>query len=139
MSPLLSRRTLLQAGSLGLAGTGLADVLAARETSSAATTTPNSVLLIFLSGGLSQLDSFDMKPEAPARVRGEFQPVPTRVPGLQVCEHLPLLAARAHKLTLLRSLTHWSNEHNEAHTIMLTGRSQLPQIFPHLIILLETR
>jgi len=123
----LSRRTLLQAGSLGLAGTGLADVLAARETSSsAATTPPRSVLVVFLSGGLSQLDSFDMKPEAPDRVRGEFQPVSTRVPGLQVCEHLPLLAARAHRLTLLRSLTHWSNEHNEAHTIMLTGRSQLP-------------
>ena len=120
--PPLSRRTLLQAGTLGLAGTGLAEVLAARKTALA----PRSVLVVFLSGGLSQLDSFDMKPEAPARVRGEFQPVATRVPGLQICEHLPGLANRAHRLTLLRSLTHWSNEHNEAHTIMLTGRSELP-------------
>ena len=120
--PPLSRRTLLQAGTLGLAGTGLTEVLAARKTDSA----PRSVLVVFLSGGLSQLDSFDMKPEAPARVRGEFQPVATRVPGLQICEHLPGLANRAHRLTLLRSLTHWSNEHNEAHTIMLTGRSELP-------------
>ena len=75
--PPLSRRTLLQAGTLGLAGTGLAEVLAARKTAPA----PRSVLVVFLSGGLSQLDSFDMKPEAPARVRAELQPDATRVPG----------------------------------------------------------
>jgi hypothetical protein len=85
-----------------------------------------SVLFVFLSGGLSQLDSFDMKPNAPVETRGEFSPIATRVPGIQVCEHLPRIGQHMEKLALVRSLTHWSNEHNEAQTLMLTGRSVLP-------------
>ena len=92
------------------------------------TDTPSakSVLFIFLSGGLSQLDSFDMKPNVPLEIRGEFVPIPTRTPGIQVCEHLPKLAELSNTWALVRSVTHWSNEHNEAHTLMLTGRSVLP-------------
>jgi hypothetical protein len=85
-----------------------------------------SVIYIFLSGGLAQHESFDMKPEAPLEVRGEFNPIRTSVPGMQICEHLPELAKRAHKFALVRSFTHPSNDHSAAHHIMLTGRSELP-------------
>src|SRR5690606_18652272 len=83
----------------------------------------------FLSGGLSQHDSFDMKPDASESIRGEFQPRPTKTVGLQICEHLPKLANRSHLWALCRSLTHSSNEHSAAHHIMLTGHSELPTSF----------
>ena len=81
----ITRRTLLQAGGLGLCGLDLASLSAAREAAdhSESQAAARSVLFIFLSGGLSQLDSFDMKPQAPAEIRGEFQPVATRTPGMQ--------------------------------------------------------
>ena len=82
-----------------------------------------SVIYIFLSGGLSQIDSFDMKPDAPREIRGEFDPIPTRTPGLQICEHLPMLAKRSDRWGLCRSLTHPCNEHSEGHLIMLSGRT----------------
>lgn len=85
-----------------------------------------SVIFIFLSGGLSQIDTFDMKPEASEEIRGEFKPIPTRTPGLHICEHLPMLARRSHLWGLCRSITHDSNEHSQGHHIMLTGRSELP-------------
>lgn len=65
-----------------------------------------------------------MKPNAPAEIHGEFKPVATTVPGIDYCEHQPTLAKHAHRLALL---TPWSNEHNESHTLMLTGRSLLPR------------
>ena len=88
-----------------------------------------SVIYIFLSGGLSQLESFDLKPEAPAEIRGEFRPIATKVPGIDICEHLPKLAQRSQLWALLRSLTHGSNDHSAGHHIMLTGRSDLPSGF----------
>ncbi|MEQ1827346.1 MAG: DUF1501 domain-containing protein [Pirellula sp.] len=88
-----------------------------------------SCIFIFLSGGLSQHDSFDMKPEAPENIRGEFKPIATTTPGLQICEHLPMLAQRSQMWALCRSLTHSSNDHSAAHHIMLTGHSQLPTGF----------
>jgi hypothetical protein len=88
-----------------------------------------SVIYIFLSGGLSQLDSFDLKPDAPAEIRGEFRPIATRTPGIWICEHLPRLAQRSHLWALVRSLTHSSNDHSAGHQIMLSGRSDLPQGF----------
>ena len=122
-----TRRSLVKAGALGLSGGGLLslDNLLAHQ-GAHGTGTARSVLLIFLSGGLSQLDSFDMKPEGPVDIRGEFRPIATQTPGMQICEHFPRLAQQTDKLALVRSLSHWSNEHNEAHTIMLTGRSELP-------------
>ena len=86
---------------------------------------PRSVIYIFLSGGLSQLDSFDLKPDAPADIRGEFRPIATRTPGIHICEHLPMLAQRSHLWALVRSLTHPSNSHSHGHAIMLTGRTLL--------------
>jgi hypothetical protein len=90
---------------------------------------PKSVIYIFLSGGLAQHESFDMKPDAPAEVRGKFKPIRTRTPGIHICEHLPELAKRSNKWALVRSLGHSYNEHSQGHNVMLTGRSELPAGF----------
>lgn len=87
---------------------------------------PGSVIYIFLSGGLAQQDSFDPKPDAPADIRGEFAPISTRTPGLQICEHLPMLADRSDRWSVLRSLSHPYNEHSQGHMVMLSGRTDLP-------------
>jgi hypothetical protein len=85
-----------------------------------------AVIYIFLSGGLAQHESFDPKPDAPEGIRGEFQPIATKTPGIRITEHLPMLAARSDRWALVRSLTHKSNEHSLGHHIMLTGRSDTP-------------
>jgi len=87
------------------------------------------VIYIFLSGGLAQHESFDPKPDAPEEIRGEFRPIATATPGLFICEHLPMLAQRSRLWSLVRSLTHPSNDHSAGHHIMLTGRSDLPTGF----------
>jgi hypothetical protein len=127
--PNFSRRTMLQAGSIGLLGLGM-NHLAGLRSADAAAEQPagkaRSCIYIFLSGGLAQHDSFDMKPEAADNVRGEFKPIATKTPGIQICEHLPMLAARSNLWALVRSLTHPSNDHSLGHHIMLTGRSPAP-------------
>jgi hypothetical protein len=129
-NPNLTRRQMLQAGSLGLMGLGMNHVGALRAMG-AETKTPKAkrVIYIFLSGGLSQHESFDMKPDAPVEIRGEFNPIATRTPGIQICEHLPMLAQRSNKWALVRSLTHGSNDHQLGHHIMLTGRTEAPPGF----------
>ncbi len=128
--PRFSRRTLLQAGSVGLLGLGMNHLSGLRALAAhAPPARARAAIYIFLSGGLSQLDSFDLKPEAPAEYRGEFRPIPTRTPGIHICEHLPQLAARSHLWALVRSLTHGSNDHSAGHHIMLTGRGDLPPGF----------
>ena len=79
------------------------------------------MIYIFLSGGLAQHDSFDMKPDAPDGIRGEFKPIATRTPGIQICEHLPLLAERSNLWSLVRSMHHGYPEHSAGHLLMLTG------------------
>jgi len=131
----VSRRTAIRAGALGLMGLSLPELLAARAEADAAAAgqTPRprakSVIYIFLSGGLSQIDSFDMKPEAPEKYRGEFQSIATKTPGLQICEHLPFLAERSDRWAICRSVTHPYNEHSEGHMVMLSGRTELPPGF----------
>src|SRR6478609_6922074 len=127
-----SRRTAIQAGAIGLLDLGMnhvsglralagpSDAPAAREPKAKA------VIYIFLSGGLAQHDSFDMKPDAPDTIRGEFKPIATRTPGLQICEHLPMLAARSERWAIVRSMHHSYPEHSAGHLLMLAGRSQLP-------------
>lgn len=130
--PTISRREVLQAGGIGLMGLSMSDVAALRSQAahSGAQKPPvKSVIYIFLSGGLGQHDSFDMKPEATDTIRGEFQPIDTKTPGIQICEHLPMLAQRSDKWALVRSLTHKHNEHSQGHHIMLTGRSKPPLFF----------
>jgi hypothetical protein len=102
--------------------------LAATESGTAAPKA-KSVIYIFLSGGLAQHDSFDMKPEAPDGIRGEFKPISTRTPGIQVCEHLPMLADRSNLWALVRSMHHGFPEHSAGHLLMLTGRAELPRGF----------
>ncbi|MCY2968318.1 MAG: DUF1501 domain-containing protein [Planctomycetota bacterium] len=132
--PRFNRRFALQAGSIGLLGLGANHLAALRqaraaESGGSAGVRARSVIYIFLSGGLGQHDSFDMKPDAPAEVRGEFKPISTNTPGLQICEHLPLLSQRSHLWALCRSLSHPSNDHSAGHHIMLTGRTMLPPGF----------
>jgi hypothetical protein len=123
--PLVSRRTAVQAGALGLLGLGMNHLSALRAAPPAgqpASGTARACIYIFLSGGLSQHESFDLKPAAPDGVRGEFAPIATRAPGMDICEHLPGLAQQAPDWSLVRSLTHPSNEHTRGHFFMLTGR-----------------
>ncbi len=126
--PRCTRRTAIQAGAVGLLGLGVGDVRALRA-AAGRPSPPRSVIFVFLSGGLSQLDSFDPKPDAPADIRGEFEPIATRTPGVRICEHLPGLARRSNLWSLVRSLTHSTNGHSEGHLMMLTGRGQLPPGF----------
>lgn len=124
-----TRRAAVKAGALGLLGGFGLDRLAALQAAQPAAASshgPKSVIYIFLSGGLSQLESFDMKPDAPSDIRGEFGTIPTKTPGLHICEHLPELAKRSDKWAICRSVTHQSNEHSDGHMIMMTGRSQMP-------------
>ncbi len=119
-SSCLSRRQWLTAASAGLAAQPFvhADV--------AAPARAGSVIYIFLSGGLGQQDSFDPKPNAPLEVRGEFKPIATQTPGLQICEHMPMLAERSNMWSVVRSLSHPYNEHSQGHMVMLTGRTPMP-------------
>src|ERR687898_773124 len=83
-------------------------------------------IVLFMWGGPAQQDTWDMKPDAPEVYRGQFKPIQTTVPGLQVCEHLPLLAKRAHELCLIRSTTHNDVNHTTATHPLLTGRAAPP-------------
>jgi len=122
---------MLQAGTISLLGLGLNHVTALREADASPEQPPSagrakSVIFVFLSGGLTQHDSFDPKPEAPVGIRGLFSPIATRSPGVQICEHLPLLAARSQKWSVIRSLTTPYNKHSQGHTSILTGRTPMP-------------
>lgn len=129
--PLGSRRDWLKAGSLGVLGLTSLDVATLRAAAEPRSVLPKpkSVIFLFLTGGASQHDTFDMKPLAPAEVRGEFQPIQTRTPGTEICEHMPLLAQRSHLWSLCRSLSHKDNGHDTATYLMLTGKSELPATF----------
>ncbi|MBX9626396.1 MAG: DUF1501 domain-containing protein [Gemmataceae bacterium] len=98
----MARRDVLRVGALGFAGLTLADVLRARAASDAAR--GKSVIMVWLRGGASHLDSLDPKPDAPAEVRGEFGTIPTALPGVRVCEHLPLTARMMDKLAVIRGI-----------------------------------
>jgi hypothetical protein len=123
--PTMTRRTALQAGAVGLLGLGinhLPELRAATPVGAAPTARARSCIFIFLSGGLSQHESFDMKPDAPAGIRGDFRPAATKTPGIKICEHLPGLAQRSQHWAIVRSLTHRTNDHTRGHYYMLTGR-----------------
>lgn len=126
------RRSVLRAGAAGLLGVSTLDIAAWRAHAAASgesASTPRSVIFLFLTGGASQHDTFDMKPDGPADFKGEFNPIATRTPGIQICEHMPLLAERSEKWALVRSLTHANNGHGPATYMMLTGRSSVPPTF----------
>jgi hypothetical protein len=115
-----TRREFLRIGAFGAAFT-LADQLRARAAGStgAKSPRPKSAVLVFLPGGPSHLDTYDLKPQAPSEFRGEFKPIKTNVPGLDVCEHFPLQAKLMDKLAVLRSVVAPANEHSDA--AVMTG------------------
>jgi len=115
------RRQFVQAGASSMLGIGAASVLAGRAAAAPNAPRPKSVILVMLAGGLSHIDTLDMKPDAPAEIRGEFKPAATAVPGIQLCEHLPKLGARMAKWALVRSLSHGENGHLPATHRILTG------------------
>ena len=134
----LTRRGFLQVGYSGLLGLTLPGLLAARaRTAAAHTDAPavglpgagraRSVIVILLSGGLGQHDSFDLKPDAPEAIRGEFKPIATAAPGLRFCEHLPGLAQRARELAIIRSMAHTEGNHLPAVHWTLTGKVSVPR------------
>lgn len=130
--PQVGRRTAVQAGAIGLLGLGGNHLQALRGANTQLSQRPaaaRSCIYIFLSGGLSQHESFDLKPEAPSEIRGEFQPIATASPGVEICEHLPGLAQRSRDWSVVRSLTHPTNSHTVGHFYMLTGRSTTPPGF----------
>ena len=90
------------------------------------------MILIFLTGAPSHLDTFDLKPNAPVEIRGTFRPIATRTAGVQVCEHLPLLAARADKFAVVRSMTHNLPSHEHATHYVLTGIDKMPPGATHM-------
>ncbi|HXT59384.1 MAG TPA: DUF1501 domain-containing protein [Pirellulales bacterium] len=107
----LSRRSFLQIGGLAAGGLSLPRLLQAEETAGARRS-HKAVIMVYLTGGLAHQDSFDLKSEAPDEVRGEFKPIDTRLPGVQICELLPKLAGTMDKLAVVRSIVGLRDEHS---------------------------
>jgi hypothetical protein len=136
----------LRAGSLGLLGLGLPDLLSGKANAEAAGRQAEggpgfgrakSCILLFMWGGPAHQDTWDLKPEAPAEIRGEFKPISTSVPGIQIGEHFPLLAQRTGKLAIVRSLTHTDVNHTTSTHFLLTGQppppvNDLSKDWPHI-------
>jgi uncharacterized protein (DUF1501 family) len=121
----LARRDFLRLGSaslfsMGLTLPGLLE-LQGRAAQQGRTTKEVGLIFLFLHGGLSTIDTWDLKPAAPAEFRGEFKPIATRVPGVQICEHMPRTARQMDKFALIRSFRHHNSDHGPADHYMLTG------------------
>jgi hypothetical protein len=133
--PRIGRRELLRIGGLGLFGLGLSDLLRleAQVSGSSSSIRPRarSVVFIFQSGGPSQHETFDPKPDAPEAIRGEYGAVRTRTPGGLFCEHLPRLAARSDRFAIVRTMHHpaerqFRNEHSSCMYLLHTGSTRVP-------------
>jgi uncharacterized protein (DUF1501 family) len=117
-----TRRDVLRLGTaFGLTLPALLHAETARREARLPGSRAKAVVILFLSGGPSQLDMWDLKPDAPAEVRGSFRPVATNVPGIQVCEHLPRMARVADRYTIVRSMSHEDTNHPSATYWMMTG------------------
>jgi hypothetical protein len=117
----VTRREFLRVGGLSLAGLTLPELLRARASGDAPRGRAKSCIQLFMWGGPSQHETFDLKPHAPEGVRGEFRPIETNMPGIRICEHLPLLARRADRYAIVRSLTHTGVNHGTSAYHVLTG------------------
>src|SRR5947208_8801698 len=123
MEALMHRRTILQLGATGLIG-GLSLPRLLHLQARAAMPVPakaQACIFLFLEGGPSHIDMFDMKPDAAKEIRGPYKPIQTSVTGTHVCEHLPKIAKLAHKYTILRSHSHNDNGHNTGYHYVMTG------------------
>jgi hypothetical protein len=130
----LTRRDFLHAGTVGLVGLTLSDLFALKAHGAVDADNDVNVILLFLVGAPSQLDTWDMKPDAPAEVRGPYKPISTNVPGMQVCEVFPRMAKHADKIAILRSV-HYAGVavHDAGHQVMQTGRLfQAGLEYPHV-------
>jgi Protein of unknown function (DUF1501) len=126
---LWSRRSFLRAGAVSALGLGLADLFRSGSAARGAEAggKARSCILLYMTGGPSQHETFDPKPDAPEGTRGEFKPIATSVPGIQICEHLPRLAALAHRYTIFRSVWHGSDTHGVGVHYNLTGLAHAPR------------
>src|SRR5438067_10080252 len=120
----MSRREFLKIGGLALGGFGLTDILAA-EAQAGIRSSHKAIIMIYLPGGPPHQDMFDLKMDAPKEIRGEFRPIPTNVPGIQICEHLPRLAKMMDRFAVLRSIADAVDDHSDFRC--LTGRSKRNQ------------
>jgi hypothetical protein len=121
----LTSREILRLGGLSPLGLGLSALLAGQSKAAPGSRSrpkAKSCLLVFMEGGPSHIDLWDMKPDAPAEVRGEFQSIETTLPGVRICEHLPQFAKHMHRLALVRSMTHSITDHNAGTYYSLTGQ-----------------
>lgn len=118
-----TRRSFLKMGMLGVSGLSLSEVMRLRAEAGATSAVPDtSVIFVWLAGGPPHMDMYDMKPDAPEDYRGQFSPISTNVPGIDVCELLPLHAKIADKYTLIRSIAHKFNDHGGGSKRFMTGR-----------------
>ncbi len=126
----MNRRGFLHAGLLAPIGLGLADAIRLRSVAQSApqrTGSAKACILLYMTGGPAQHETFDPKPNAPEGIRGEFRPIATTVPGIQICEHLPLLAQHAQRYAILRSVFHDSATHGVGVHYNLTGQRHAPR------------
>jgi hypothetical protein len=119
----LSRRSFLQVGGLAVGGLTLPGLLRA-ESASRSRHSPKSVIMVYLSGGLAHQDTFDLKPDAPPEIRGEFKPIDTNVPGIRIGEMLPKLARCTDRYLLIRSITGLADEHSSFQNMTGFGMTQ---------------
>lgn len=124
----LTRRDFVRAGVLGTAGLSLAGYLRRAHAGEIQSGKAKSAIFIYLGGGPTHMDSFDLKPDAPAEVRGEFKPIATNVPGIQICEHLPKLAQCADKFAIVRGVSHTLAGHELGTMYMNAGSRPVPSL-----------
>ena len=117
-----TRREILRAGGAGLLGLSLPEVLAAEEMAGHTARKAKSVIFLMLFGGPSQLETFDLKPEAPDNIRGPFQPIASQTAGLLISEHLPRTASVSDKFCVVRTMSHTFNDHSGGGHYLQTGR-----------------
>ena len=124
----ITRRNALQVGVVGLTGLTLSDYLRLANAESQKNSTADSVLFINLAGGPAHLDTLDMKPDGPAETRGEFKPIPSKLPGLQVCEYMPKFAEAADQFALIRGISHSAGSHPLGQSYISTGNRPSPAV-----------
>lgn len=123
----LGRRSMLKASLAGAAGLGIADLLKLRASANQSPRLAKSVILLWMTGGPSHIDTWDMKPSAPAEIRGPFKSIATKIPSIQLCEHYPKQAAMMDKLTIIRSVDCRFSNHEPTHVMQTANREADPR------------